>query len=197
MSQDYDTVMKLPVQVTGVPDDVRVTMPAESQISVSLSGKGSALRKSGRRGGKHTLQVHSGTFNMSQGHASLSTQRLRDSVSALLPANVSIRDIEPDSLVFQYALQRSVMLPVVFDGTTESQDQFFLERIEFQPESIEAKVLLSDTVAHRVLADIGNISISSDTTVLAVSVKPVPGVLLSTSEVRMTVIAQQYTEKSI
>jgi hypothetical protein len=197
MSQDYDTVMKLPVQVTGIPNDVRVTMPAESQISVSLSGKGSALRKSGRRGGKHALQVHSSTFNMLQGHASLSTQRLRDSVSTLLPANVSIRDIEPDSLVFQYALQHSVMLPVTFDGTTESQDQFFLERIEFQPESIEAKVLLSDTVAHRVLADIGNISLSSDTTVMTVPVKPVPGVLLSTSEVRMTVIAQQYTEKSI
>lgn len=197
MSQDYDTVMKLPVQVTGVPDDVRVTMPAASQISVSLSGKGSALRKSGRRGGKHVLQVNSGTFNMSQGHASLSTQRLRDSVSALLPPNVSIRDIEPDSLVFQYALQRSVMLPVLFNGTTESQDQFFAERIEFCPDSVEAKVLLSDTLAHRVLADAGNISLSSDTTVLTVPVRPVPGVLFSASEVRMTVVAQQYTEKSI
>ena len=197
MSQDYETVMKLPVRVTGIPDDVRVTMPAASQISVSLSGKGSALKKSGRRGGKHVLQVNSGTFNMSQGHASLSTQRLRDSVSALLPVNVSIREIEPDSLVFQYALQRSVMLPVTFDGTTESQDQFFLERIEFQPDSIQAKVLLSDTVAHSVLADAGHISLSSDTTVLTVPVKAVPGVLFSASEVRMTVIAQQYTEKSI
>jgi hypothetical protein len=197
MSQDYETVMKLPVQVTGVSDDVRVTMPAASQIFVSLSGKGSALRKSGRRGGKHILQVHSSTFNMSQGHASLSTQRLRDSVSALLPVNVSIREIEPDSLVFQYALQRSVMLPVTFDGTTESQDQFFMERIEFQPDSIQAKVLLSDTVAHSVLADAGQISLSSDTTVLTVPVKPVPGVQFSASQVRMTVIAQQYTEKSI
>ena len=197
MSQNYETVMRIPVSLTDVPDDVRVTTPAASHISVSLSGKGSALRKSGRRGGKNTLHVHSGAFRMSQGHASLSTQNLWDSISVLLPSSVSIRKVEPDSLVFLYSMQRSVMLPVEFDGIMESQDQFFMERIEFKPDSIRVKVLLSDTIAHHIIADIGKITLNTDTTVLQVPIRPLDGVLFDASEAQMTVIAQQYTEKSI
>lgn len=197
MNQNYDTVMKMPVQLTGVPDDVRVTTPPVSQITVSLSGKGTALRKSGRRGGRNMLHVSSGIFNMTHGHASLSTMKLRDSISALLPPSVTVRTVEPDSIVFQYAMQRSVMLPVEFDGTTESQDQFFMERMEFRPDSVQARILLSDTLEHHVVADIETIVLSSDTTVNEVALKPIPGVLLGTESVQMTVIAQQYTEKSI
>ena len=197
MSQNYDTVMKVHVQVTGMSDDMRVTVPPANQISVSLSGKGSALRKSGRMWSRRILNISNTAFNLMQGHASLSTFRLIDSVSAFLPASVSIRSIAPDSLVYQYAMQHSIMLPVEFGGTFESQDQFFMERMEFQPDSICAQVLLSDTLSYRAVADAGPILLSSDTTVQTVSIKPVPGVIFSTEEVQMTVIARQYTEKSL
>ena len=62
---------------------------------------------------------------------------------------VTIRSVEPDSLVYLYALQHRVLLPVEYDGNTESQDQFFMERIEFQPDSVMAQVLINDTVRHR------------------------------------------------
>lgn len=197
MNQNYDTVMKVPLQLTVIPDDIRVTTPPVSQISVSLSGKGAALRKSGRIVGRHLLMIDGGSFLMNQGHAALSTQWLRDSISALIPSSVIVHSIEPDSLTYQYALQRTVMLPVRFEGSTESQDQFFLERIEFSPDSVQARILLSDTLSYSVAVDAGTITLSSDTVVETVAIKPVPGVLLSTDNVRMTVIAQQYTEKSI
>lgn len=197
MSQDYQTVMNVPLEVTGIPQDVRVTVPPADQLTVTLSGKGSALRKSGRRSGKHILSISNNSFRMNQGHASMSVQRLRDSLTAVLPQTVSIKSIEPDSLVYQYVRQHSVMLPVEFGGTVESQDQFIVERIEFRPDSIRADVLLTDTVTHRIIAGSGNIVVSSDTVVSTVSVAPVPGVLLSDDNVQMTIIAQQYTEKSI
>lgn len=196
MSQDYETVMKIPVQVN-VPDNVRVTVPASSQISVALSGKGSALKKSGRRGGRQSIHVNGSGFSMSQGRASLSTLKLRDSIVALLPASVMIRSIEPDSLVFRYVQQRSVMLPVEFSGVVESQDQFYMEYVDFQPDSVKAGILLSDTNTYHVLADVGSITISSDTAVSTVSLKPIPNVLLSTDKVQMTIVSQQYTEKSL
>jgi len=197
MSQSYQTVMKVPVQVKDVPDDVRVTMPTVRYVSVSLSGKGSALRKSGRRGSRHVIDISNDAFNMLQGRASLATLGLRDSISALLPSSVTIRSISPDSLVYQYAMQRCVMLPVEFEGTTESQDQFFLERIEFKPDSVRAKILLSDTASHRAVVEAGTVVLASDTTVRTMPLKHAPGVIFSTDEVEMTVIAQQYTEKSL
>lgn len=197
MSQDYDSVLKVPVQITDIPDHIRVTVSPVDHLDVTLTGKGTALRKSGRRGGRHVVHVSSSRFSMSQGHAAFSTQRLRDSIADLLPPSVTIRSIEPDSLVYGYVLQRSIMLPVEFDGVTESQDQFFLERIEFSPDSIKAQMMLTDTVSHRIVADVANLTVSSDTTVVTVPVKPVAGVILSTDKVQMTVISQQYTEKSL
>ena len=193
MSQNFQTVMRVPVQLSDVPDDIRVTMPPVRHITVSLSGKGSALRKSGRRGSHHVLYVS----NSVQGHASLSTLGLRDSITALLPSSVTIRSVSPDSLVYQYALQHGVMLPVEFGGSIESQDQFFLERIEFNPDSILAKVLLSDTASHRAVVDAGQIVISSDTITRTVPIKRESGVIYSQDDVLMTVLSQQYTEKSL
>ena len=197
MNQNYDTELKVPVQVAGIPDGIRVVTPPAGQITVSLNGKGTALRKSGRRGGKSVLNVSNDLFSMNQGHAAIATQLLRDTISALLPASVSIRSIKPDSLVYQYALQRSVMLPVEFDGSIESQDQFFMERIELRPDSIKAQILLSDTVAHRLVLDIGSVTVASDSTFITAPVKPIPGVILGADKVNMTVISQQYTEKSL
>lgn len=197
MNQNYQTVMKVPVEVCGVPDDIRVTIPASSYVSVSLSGKGTALRKSGRRGSRHVINVSSSSFNMAQGRASFSTAGLRDSISALLPPTVSIRSLSPDSLVYLYVAQRSALIPVEFNGTVESQDQFFLERIEFNPDSIQVKVLLSDTASHHAFAEAGVIVLSSDTTICTVPVRRDQDVIYSTDEVEMTVIAQQYTEKSL
>ena len=89
------------------------------------------------------------------------------------------------------------MLPVEFSGTTESQDQFFLERIEFSPDSILIKVLDSDTAVHRAVVDAGQIMLSSDTLMRTVALKRDAGVVYSQDEVQMTVLSQQYTEKSL
>lgn len=197
MNQSYETVMKVPVNLIDVPDDVRVTMPPVKYINVSLSGKGSALRKSGRRGGRHILSISSDVFNMTQGRASFSTLRLRDSITSLLPVSVTIKSISPDSLVYLYSMQRSVMLPVEFIGTTESQDQFFLERIEFTPDSVRAMVLLSDTTVHHAVVEAGTVVLSADTVIRTMPLKRLPGVIFSADEVEMRVVSQQYTEKSL
>ena len=197
MSQDRQTLLKVPLTVTGVPDDVRIVSEPVGQLTVSLSGKGSDLRKSGRRWGKHVIHISHDAFSHRQGRASLSTQRLRDSIAVLLPPSVAIRQVEPDSLVYQYVSQRTMMLPVEFTGDVESQDQFFLERIEFNPDSVRVSVLASDTMAHHVVADVRSVTLSADTLVGTVAVKRVPGVLMGTDRVQMTVVAQQYTEKSL
>lgn len=195
MNQNYDTQMKIPLIVADVPDNIRITEQPARQITVSLSGKGTSLRKSGRRGEHKILMVSNSVFSMSHGHASLSTSRLRDSISAMLPASVQIRSISPDSLVYHYANQLSMMLPVEFGGTTESQDQFFLERIEFSPDSIRISVLESDTAVHRVIAGSGQIQLSSDTIIRTVPLRRDPGVIYSQDEVVMTVLSQQTTRK--
>ena len=197
MNQDFETALRIPLQITDVPDDIRITSQPAHQLTVLLNGKGRALRKSGRRGGRSTLHISNTAFTTVPGRASFSTQRLRDSISALLPPSVQIRSVEPDSLVYQYVRQRHVMLPVRFGGTTESQDQFFMESIVFAPDSVWVSLLLSDTVTDCVYADAGTVKLTSDTTVRKVALKPVPDAVFDLENVQMTVVAQQYTEKSL
>ena len=178
MNQDYDTAFRIPVKVTGIPENVRVLNNPSDHITLSLNGKGTALRKSARRASRHVVNVSNSLFNMNQGHASLPTQWLRDSISAILHSSVSIRSIEPDSLVYHYALQSNRMIPVVFDGTIESQDQFYMERIEFIPDSMNAQVLLSDTSFKEIAVDLESITVQSDTTVIMARLKPSPRVIL-------------------
>lgn len=197
MSQNWQTVIKIPVQVTSIPQNVRVTVEPLSQISVLISGKGSALRKSTHLGREGVLNVSNSRFAMINGHASLYTLSLADSLEALLPSQVVVNSIEPDSLSYRYVLQRTVMLPVEFDGTLESQNQYFMENIRFTPDSVVAKVLLSDTAHHRALARMDNVTLTSQTTEMEVPLSPIPGVLFNVDKVQMTIEAQQYTEKSI
>ena len=89
------------------------------------------------------------------------------------------------------------MLPVEFNGTTESQDQFFLERIEFNPDSVSAMVLLSDTTVHHAVVEAGTVVLSADTVIRTMPLKRLPGVIFSADEVEMRVVSQQYTEKSL
>ena len=72
-----------------------------------------------------------------------------------------------------------------------------MEKMEFRPESIRVKVLDSDTLPHQVVADVGNVVLSSDTTTFTAPLKPVSGALFDSDEVQVSIIAQQYTEKSL
>ena len=72
-----------------------------------------------------------------------------------------------------------------------------MERIEFEPDSLNALVLLSDTSFKEIAVDLESITVQSDTTVLMARLKPAPRVILDDDKVQMTVISQQYTEKSI
>ena len=66
MNQDYDTAFRIPVKVTGIPENVRVLNNLSDHITLSLNGKGTALRKSARRASHHVVNVSNSLFNMNQ-----------------------------------------------------------------------------------------------------------------------------------
>lgn len=197
LSFNYETSMKVQVMVAGVPDDVRVLNPIKDQITVSIGGKGTALWKSGLARKKRSIAINNSKFYMSQGRAALPTMGLRDSVAGMLPPSVVIRSIEPDSLVYTYAMQRVITVPVVYEGSVESADQFYLEHIEFNPDSVRAMVLIGDSSVNAAYVSVSDLVLNADTLVVDAGIKPVSQVIFSPNDVRMTVLSQQYTEKSL
>ncbi len=197
MSSSYDMELKVPVSLTDVPDDIRVLRAPDSYIMVRLSGKGAALKKSSKWANRNVLSLSASDFDLNNGHASVPATHFRDSLDSHLPQSVSVRVMEPDSITFSYALQRTVVVPVEFGGTMESKEQFFMQNIQFEPNSISMKVLVSDTVMHHAVAAAGTLTLDRDTITLQAGIEPVPGVVFGTDQVSMTVISEQYTEKTL
>lgn len=198
MGDNYEMYLQVPVNVSGYPDEVRVTSPPATSLKVSLGGKGTALWKSKTVYRRHVLEIDSRRFQMRHGHASFATQALYDDIQALLPQTVAIRSIEPDSLAYEYILQTRVSVPVRCSGSFESRNQFFSESVSFNPDSVLISCPATlDTIPDAVYADVSGLVISSDSAEFDVKLIPVPDIEFDAELVHMSVTSSQYTEKRV
>ncbi|MBR4841886.1 MAG: hypothetical protein IK006_02165 [Bacteroidaceae bacterium] len=198
MTDTYEASIMFSVELENVPQEIRVTSAPPSQVSVSFGGKGTALWRVKTGSRKRIIGLDCNQFSMRQGMASYLTMNLRDSLSGTLPSSVTIKRIDPDSISFRYLLQKAVMLPVAYSGTFDSYDQYSLERVIFKPDSVLALIPLDKVDSYdAVYVSIDNLKLATDTLSLKSTLKPVSEIILETSEVEMTVVSQQYTEKSI
>ena len=197
MNSSYDTVMQIPVLIENVPDDVRVLRPSQEHVTLSVSGKGIALRKARKAGGSNSLAIDYRQFASAKGRAVYASSSLRDSLLRYMPQTLLIRDIEPDTLSLDYVEQRRIHVPVVADCYFGSRDQYYMESVSFQPDSVWVFVLSDDTVTRAVYADIDSFTVKSDTSSLEVGLKSGRNVVISENRAVMHVMAQQYTEKKV
>ena len=198
MSDTYEASIPFTVELKNVPQEIRVTSAPPGQVMISFGGKGTALWRVKTGSRKRLIGLDCTQFSMGQGRASYSTQNLKDSLSGVLPSSVTIRQIDPDSITFRYMLQKAVALPVRYGGSFDSQDQYSLERVIFEPDSVMALVPIEKSgIYDAVYVSVGNLSLTTDTISLNTTLRPLADVILETSEVHMTVVSQQFTEKSI
>ena len=183
MSDTYEASIPFTVELQNVPQEIRVTSPPPGQVTISR---------------KRLIGLDCTQFSMGQGRASYYTQNLKDTLSGVLPSSVTIRQIEPDSITFRYMVQKAVVLPVRYGGSFDSHDQYSLERVIFEPDSVMALVPIDKSgIYDAVYVSVGNLSLTTDTINLKTTLRPLTDVILETSEVHMTVVSQQFTEKSI
>lgn len=198
MSDTYEASIPFTVELQNVPQEIRVTSPPPGQVTISFGGKGTALWRVKTGSRKRLIGLDCTQFSMGQGRASYYTQNLKDTLSGVLPSSVTIRQIEPDSITFRYMVQRAVVLPVRYGGSFDSHDQYSLERVIFEPDSVMALIPIDKSgIYDAVYVSVGNLSLTTDTINLKTTLRPLTDVILETSEVHMTVVSQQFTEKSI
>ena len=198
MNETYEASIPFSVELKNIPQEIRVISAPQNQVTVSFGGKGTALWRVKTGSRKRHIGLDCSQFVMGQGRASYPAQSLRDSLSGVLPSAVAIRQIKPDSISFRYVLQKAVMLPVAYDGSFDSHDQYSLERVFFEPDSVQAFVPIDKADYYdAVYVSVDNLSLTTDTLFMNTTLKPDRDVILETQEVHMTVVAQQFTEKSI
>jgi hypothetical protein len=197
MSRSYEMHIQYPVSLIDVPDKLRITDSPEFELKVTISGKGMSLWKAKNKASR-PLHIKPSDFVMSSGHAAISTKILLDSLESIIPASVIIKNVEPDSLIFNYLIQKKKMVPVRYSGSIESKNQYMLDKFVFSPDSVSVGMPVGmEDSAFTMNVDLKRIELDCDTIVLDVNLTEVADVISNVSGVRMTVISSQFTEKSI
>lgn len=197
MGKTYEYSIQVPLEITEVPQNIRLTGSASDKVVVTINGKGMALWKSSRRKVK-PLELSSLSYKMSQGRAVMPSYYVRDSIENLLSSGVVIRSIVPDTLSFFYETQNLVKLPLLFDGTTESPNQYIMDKFYFTPDSLSAYITeRAEEQIEALYVDLSRVEITADTMVLPVKLRPLAGVYPETDKVNMTICSSHYTEKTL
>lgn len=199
MSGTYEYDLQYEVRLTGVPSDIRLASDVTSPLKVSVSGKGSALWKEKIRRGK-ILEVDARSFHASAsaGRAVLASVLLKDTISSMLPASVIVRETFPDTLSYNFFVEKIVKVPVRFGGTFQRTAQFRPETVIFNPDSVIVGVPQNESAAFsQVLTEAGDFVIESGTTTLQLNLQCPENAVLYTDKVTVTVQAAQYTEKTL
>lgn len=197
MNSNFETVVNVPVRLYNVPDEMRVVNDLPPTVSVSLSGKGTSLMKAARVCRRNTLEIDSHNFSKGSQRATFAVWEFRDSLAAFLPQSVMIRNVTPDTLAFEFVRQHKRLLPVVAGGEFTSASQYYAETVSFLPDSVTVYLLDEELTATSISANVGGIEIGTDSIDVTVGLEPVGSSFPAVSEVRMTVRAEQYTEKCL
>lgn len=197
MNSNFETVVNVPVRLYNVPDEMRVVNDLPPTVSVSLSGKGTSLMKAARVCRRNTLEIDSHHFTKGSQRATFAVWEFRDSLAAFLPQSVMIRNVTPDTLAFEFVRQHKRLLPVVAGGEFTSASQYYAETVSFLPDSVTVYLLDEELAATSISANVDGIEIGTDSIDVTVSLEPVGSSFPAVSEVRMTVRAEQYTEKRL
>lgn len=194
----YERTLSYSVELTGVEKGMRVTRPLTSPVYVTVAGPGTAMMRENRR--KRVLYLDTSFFVRSGGNSSVASSTvLVDSLSSLLPSNLTVRRVLPDSLRYESVRVTDVKLPVRFGGTVNGNDKYRADIFSFSPDSVTVSV---PEYRKRFYTSVATeaVPIAVSSSHMEVNLKLVaPGddVQLYDDEVKFSIEASRMTEKTV
>lgn len=139
LEENFTHEVTMPVVLTDIPQDLVVTTDVASEIKLTVRGKGVDILP-------YLLFDHpADTLHLSvasyagleqSGRSLLIGSQIHKVAKDLLPSQVSILGVNPDTLSFYYNRGTPKRLPVRPFGTIEAQEQYCITGCTFSPESV-------------------------------------------------------------
>lgn len=199
LNEDYEMLVRAPLVLENVPEDVVITTELPPYVMVSLKDKGSSLVKF-YRGTMPALDIDFRRYDpgINEGRAIVPLLDVRSAVERHVNSNTRILAIECDTLEFFYNRGISRKLPVVMSGAVKTMPHTYLRSMNFEPDSVMvyAPQAMLDTM-HAVYAQVKNAAPLSQSEVLKGFFSHAKGVCTIPSEVDMHAEVDYYTEKVV
>ena len=124
LQQEYETELSIPLRYENVPANIALAPSVAKQVRIHVKDKGSALLNYtlGQKFRSITLDVQK--LRKDEMRYIVSRSMLQDEISKQLLASTTLTLFEPQALSLPFDEQKSKEVPVVFNGSIETEGGF-------------------------------------------------------------------------
>ena len=199
LQQEYETELSIPLRYENVPANIALAPSVAKQVRIHVKDKGSALLNYtlGQKFRSITLDVQK--LRKDEMRYIVSRSMLQDEISKQLLASTTLTLFEPQALSLPFAEQKSKEVPVVFNGSIETEGGFLVSGdILISPSmvTIYGSASLLDSI-QEVRTEFLKIEKGKKTLVKNASLEAIEGVAFHTEGVSVTIPIEEYTEKTL
>lgn len=199
LNESAEEEIEVPVYLTNVPKNAVMTTEMADTIRVTVRDKGFMLLSYLYGEGIRPVSVNFSTYaNRSTGHGVVPMAEIQRQLSKSLASSSRIVSIKPDKMEFYFNYGLSKRVPVRLSGSVVPGKSFYLARTRFSPDivTIYANKRILDSIKS-VPTSYLRIANFEDTISQEVNLKPITGVKIVPSSVKITFYPDVLTEESM
>ena len=196
----FEVELRLPIELTDVPEAVHITTPLPENVIVSVRDKGTTLVSYFGRRSLRPLSFRFEDYDNGavSGRGQIPLSTVRTAVLHQLDATTTIQSLRPDTLEFYYNRGLHYRLPVCPLGTIATSSNNYLQEVTVEPDSVDvyAPSHILDTMRCAYTQAL-TLTELTKTTTQPTRLMPLRGVKYEPAEVEVTAHVDYYAEKSV
>ena len=182
-----------------MPENVVITTPLPSQISVSVHDRGTALVRYMRRRELKPVELDFSAYDngASSARVQIPLQEIQRAIQNQLEATSHIQAIHPDTIEYYFNRGLAYRLPVSVCGKVTTTPQNYLVGMRPEPDTVTvyAPTQVLDTM-RAAYVSVSMAQLTENTTVQATP-RQMKGVRYEPSSIHVTALVDYYTEKTV
>ena len=199
LNETYEEELAIPVRLYNVPNNVVVTQPCTDTVYVTVRDKGFTLVTYLYTDRITPISVDFNSYADSDtGKGDVPLSDIQKMILQRLYGSSKITSIKPHSLSFFFNYGQSKRVPIRLSGNVNPGKSYYISRIKFWPSTVTiyANKALLDSVKY-VYTDALYLNNVEDTVMRRVPLRPINGVKMVPSVVKIGLYVDILTEESV
>ena len=199
LDQQRETVLRIPVDYMGIPEDVELTNELPRRIDVTIRDEGLTLLKY-NKSNTVPLALDLERVYFAKGRIVITADQLKNRISRYVLPTTAVLKFNPDSIVVEYFKLESATLPIKLQGDVKLSSLYVLsDSVRIEPSKVKVfgpkEVVDTMTAVFTEKLDLRTVD---DTTLVKVKLeKPKQGIKYSFDDVNVGIFVEMFTEKKI
>jgi YbbR domain-containing protein len=199
LQQEYEIDINIPVRYKNIPPDIAFNGTPPEKITVRVKDKGSVLLNYTFGAAFIPIDANLKTQKEQKGKLIISKKEIESDIKKQLIATTSLISFEPQSIDEEYSKRLKKEIPVVFDGTIQTEAGFKVSGdIIITPSNINvyAGNAILDTLKEIQTLFI-DIKKGNKTVTRSIQLRKIKGTTFEPTIVSVTIPIEEYTEKTL